>query len=312
MKYKLVKVSDLFEVAYGTSLEYNNMLPDANGINFISRKSTNNGVEGRVKRIDAIQPIPKNTISVAASGSVMESFLQEAPYYAGRDVYFLSPKIKMNKWQLLYYCMCLSANKYKYSYGRQANKTLRDLLIPANTPDYVTNLDIKKPSSKPSNNIKLALNTNKWKCFLYKDIFDIKKGSRLTKYNQILGNIPYISSSSLNNGVDGYIENGHTDENCITFACYGSIGEVFYQKGKVWVSDNANVFYTKDRDLNIYIAMFLITILRLDKFRFSYGMTGKKKRLEFFKIKLPVDTQGNPDWQFMEDYIKSLAYSSNL
>jgi hypothetical protein len=29
------------------------------------------------------------------------------------------------------------------------------------------------------------------------------------------------------------------------------------------------------------------------------------------KIKLPSD-DGKPDWQFMEDYIKSLPYSSNL
>lgn len=30
------------------------------------------------------------------------------------------------------------------------------------------------------------------------------------------------------------------------------------------------------------------------------------------KIKLPVDTEGNPDWQLMEDYIKSLPYSKYL
>ena len=29
-------------------------------------------------------------------------------------------------------------------------------------------------------------------------------------------------------------------------------------------------------------------------------------------IKLPVDKDGKPDWQFMEDYIKSLPYSVNL
>lgn len=29
-------------------------------------------------------------------------------------------------------------------------------------------------------------------------------------------------------------------------------------------------------------------------------------------IKLPIDNNGKPEWQFMEDYIKSLPYSSNL
>ena len=121
-----------------------------------------------------------------------------------------------------------------------------------------------------------------------------------------------MSSSSLNNGIDNYIGNGYTDENCISFACYGSIGEVFYQDQKCWISDNANVFYLRDRKLNPFLAMFLITILRLEQFRFSYGMTGKKERLQSFKIKLPVTKNGEPDWDFMEKFIKSLPYSSSL
>lgn len=162
----------------------------------------------------------------------------------------------------------------------------------------------------------IELNIENWQYFSYdssnNSIFKIKKGKRLTKKDQSDGNIPYVSSSSLNNGIDNYIGNGCTDENCITFACYGSIGEVFYQKEKVWVSDNANVFYIRNRVFNPFVALFIVTLLKLEQFRFSYGMTGKKERLQKFKIKLPVDKNGNPDWQFMEDYIKSLPYSSNL
>ncbi len=161
------------------------------------------------------------------------------------------------------------------------------------------------------------INTDSWHYFKFDDgttnsIFKIKKGKRLTKKDQSDGNIPYVSSSSLNNGIDNYIGNGHTDENCISFACYGSIGEVFYQDQKVWVSDNANVFYLRERKLNPYLAMFLITVLRLEQFRFSYGMTGKKERLQSFDIKLPVTKKGEPDWDFMENYIKSLPYSSSI
>ena len=58
--------------------------------------------------------------------------------------------------------------------------------------------------------------------------------------------------------------------------------------------------------------MFLITVLRLEQFRFSYGMTGKKERLQSFDIKLPVTKKGEPDWDYMENYIKALPYSSSL
>jgi len=171
-------------------------------------------------------------------------------------------------------------------------------------------------NSDPLLKIMKKLDVDNWRYFSYdtkKDgIFNIKKGKRLTKNDQISGNIPYVSSSSLNNGIDNYIDNEYTEQNCITFACYGSIGEIFYQNEKIWVSDNANVFYLRNKSLNPFIALFLVTILRLEKYRFSYGMTAKKERLQNFKIKLPVDKNNKPDWQFMEDYIKSLPYSKNL
>lgn len=148
------------------------------------------------------------------------------------------------------------------------------------------------------------METKNWKWFKYDEVFIIKKGKRLTIADQENGNIPYISSSAINNGVDNYIRNGHTDENCISIACYGSIGETFYHKGKVWISDNANVIYLKNKTLNSYIAMFVISILEKEKYRFSYGVTGKKERLNSLKIKLPINDKCTPDWQFIENYVK--------
>ena len=56
-------------------------------------------------------------------------------YYSGRDLYYLIPKKEMTERELIYYAICIKKNKYKYSYGRQANKTLRDLLVPAEVPE---------------------------------------------------------------------------------------------------------------------------------------------------------------------------------
>lgn len=161
------------------------------------------------------------------------------------------------------------------------------------------------------NNKFIELNTFEWQYFNYKQIFKVKKGKRLTKEDQETGYIPYVSSSSLNNGIDNYIDNGYTDENCLSFACYGSIGEVFYQKNPCWISDNCNAIYLKDREFNSEIALFISTVMQLEKIRFSYGMTAKKERLETFKIKLPAQN-GQPDFEFMENYIKSLPYSSSI
>ncbi len=85
------------------------------------------GVVGRVKPIEGINPNPAGSISVAGGGSVMSSFLQKEEYYSGRDLYYLVPKIKLNDKELLFYCLCLRANAFRYSYGRQANKTLKEI-----------------------------------------------------------------------------------------------------------------------------------------------------------------------------------------
>ena len=61
-----------------------------------------------------------------------------------------------------------------------------------------------------------------------------------------------------------------------------------------------------------YIALFIISIVKMEKYRFNYGRKWNLERMNESLIKLPVDKKGNPDWQFMEDYIKSLPYSNNL
>lgn len=133
----MLKVSDLFDVKYGVNLELNALEKTEDGINFVSRTSKNNGVSARVAKLPNIEPIPAGTISVAGGGSVMESFLQTEPYYSGRDLYYLTPKIELSDQEKLYYCTCLRANKYRYNYGRQANRTLKDILIP--TKDEIPN-----------------------------------------------------------------------------------------------------------------------------------------------------------------------------
>lgn len=127
----MLKVSDLFDVKYGVNLELNAIEKTENGINFVSRTAKNNGVSARVARLPNVEPIPAGTISVAGGGSVMESFLQTEPYYSGRDLYYLTPKVELSDQEKLYYCTCLRANKYRYNYGRQANRTLKDILIPS-------------------------------------------------------------------------------------------------------------------------------------------------------------------------------------
>jgi hypothetical protein len=63
--------------------------------------------------------------------------------------------------------------------------------------------------------------------------------------------------------------------------------------------------------MNTYIALFLQTIINLEQFRYSYWRKFNQERIKKTKIKLPFK-DWKPDWQFMEDFIKSLPYSESL
>lgn len=127
---ELIALSELFDVTYGVNLELNRMIHDPTGIPFVGRSDRNNGVTARVIPVPEIEPNPAGTLSVAGGGSVLAAFLQFEPYYSGRDLFYLTPRVEMSDSQKIYYGACIRANRYRYSYGRQANKTLKDLLIP--------------------------------------------------------------------------------------------------------------------------------------------------------------------------------------
>lgn len=100
--------------------------------------------------------------------------------------------------------------------------------------------------------------------------------------------------------------------NCITVSNNGSVGYAFYQSKAFTCSHDVNPLYLRDRDMNKYIGMFLCSIIELDRYRWNYGRKWRPIRMPSSMIKLPVNSSGKPDWQFMEEYIKSLPFSSQI
>ncbi|MFA7074998.1 MAG: hypothetical protein WC234_07440, partial [Endomicrobiaceae bacterium] len=78
----------------------------------------------------------------------------------------------------------------------------------------------------------------------------------------------------------------------------------------IGMSGKTSCGYSKH--LNAYTGAYLTTILDFERPRYSFGRSWTGERLLNTKIKLPIDKKGNPDWQFMEDYIKLLPYGNLL
>jgi len=73
-----------------------------------------------------------------------------------------------------------------------------------------------------------------------------------------------------------------------------------------------SVKFEEQKSSNKYIAMFLCSLIEMERFRWAYGRKWRPVRMPHSLINLPVTKDGTPDWQFMEDYIKSLPYSKCL
>ena len=152
------------------------------------------------------------------------------------------------------------------------------------------------------------LDVSKWKFFRLGDYFEVKKGKRLTKEDQTEGLTPYLGAIDSNNGVASLIgqepiHNGNT----ISLSYNGSVSEAFYQPVDYWSTDDVNALYPKDIPLfNARIGLFVCTILRQEKYRYSYGRKWVLEEMENALIKLPAISNETPDWKFMERYIKCL------
>ena len=130
----------------------------------------------------------------------------------------------------------------------------------------------------------------------------------------IPGEVNYIAAISNNNGVRERIEAQQVWEaNCITVNYNGSVGEAFYQGEPFFASDDVNVLYAKNHwTLNKYIALFMITIIKANRYRFGYGRKWTLEKMKDTIIRLPGKRDGTPDFEYMEQYIRSFPYSDRI
>lgn len=318
----MIKVSDLFDIKNGDNFSLNKLKVDADGVNFVSRTAKNNGVSAKVAAIHEIEPRQAGLITVALGGSVLETFIQPEPFYTGFHVAILQPKSELSDAQKLYYCECIRSNQYRYSYGRQANRTLKDLLIPAlnNIPSWINNVDISLFNEVAQPDIDSQapdLNTNSWQKFQLQELFTIERGRGPRRKDLgSYGSIPFISSSDSNNGLTGYTSNAPIHKgNTIGVNRNGSVGEAFYQPEPFCSTEDVHIFnpkpFWKSR-MNAQIGLFMTTLIRQEKYRFNYGRKWGIERMKISTIPLPVTSDGSPDFDYMENYIKSLPYSSQI
>lgn len=136
MTIQLAPLSSIFEIQHGSKLDFNKMRECASaettGVAFIGRSAERNGLAGFVERLPTLEPYESGLITVALGGSALSSFVQPRPFYTAQNIDVLRPRAPMSFDTKLYYCLCIEANRFRYStFGREANRTLKTIQVPA-------------------------------------------------------------------------------------------------------------------------------------------------------------------------------------
>lgn len=289
------------------------------GIPYVVRSKYNNGIKYRVTRPSDIVN-PPNVISFGSENSTF--FFQEEDWVSGRDIYYIDVR-ELSKYACLFVIACLQqiTTKYSYNYGLfpalLKEEIIRLPITKNNLPDWeYMDLYMKNREENIKSSIEgllymkkgivvKAVATKEWRKFAIGEYFDVVKGTRLTKSNMIDGKINFIGASATNNGVTRHIANNEClhPKNTISVTYNGSVGEAFYQDDIYWASDDVNVLYPKF-ELNKYIAMFIIPIIKKIGRQYRFIDKWKKEDMEKDYIKLPVNKGGQPDWKYMEYYMR--------
>ena len=307
---KTIKLSELFDIERGVRLTKAEQEPG--NIPLVTAGEDNYGINGYIS--NGKSKLFKNAITV---DMFCHAVYRDYEFYCDDNIIVLTPKNEMKLNELLYYSLCICQNKYKFGYGRQLRLSrLDEIKLPVKIPDWVYEVeepDLSKYKESFNNNPTPELNTDTWKEFKLTDLFIIK-GSKTTKLPVLEeigpGEYPYITTKSTNNGVDGYY-NIWTEKGNVLTVDSACVGTCFYQEHNFTAADHVEKLIPKF-EMNKYNALFLATIINQSTFKYSYGRGRSKTRLEKETIKLPTTPEGEPDYQFMENYIKTLPYSKYI
>lgn len=149
-----------------------------------------------------------------------------------------------------------------------------------------------------------------WKEFRIDALFTICKPAPRVQTQYEDGNVPFVASGSENNGVQKYctpLQNDILEKgNCITVSPVD--GYAFYQEsdflGRGGAGSSINIL--RNDKLNKYNALFLCTIIRRVCSKYSYNQMCSASKLSAEKITLPITNSGEPDYFYMEEYMKSI------
>lgn len=303
-----VPLEDLFDVGNGHGLALDAQKPSDpdEGVAFVARSHRNNGITGWIEPITGVEPAAPGCLSVSlrSRNHPLASFVQPREFYTAYHVAVLTPKKPMSLAQKLWYCECIEANRFRFNFGRQANRTLASLPIPAKAPAWIAGVEYDRPSTT-ARRVVGALHAERWPEYILADLFELRPGRFVKRRDLPKGNTPFVTASDVNNGITEWVDMpADYPGGQITVANNGSVGAAFYQPRPFTASRDVTILEPK-MPMSPAAALFVCTVIRLEAFRFNYARKWNTGRMRRSTIRLPTKAAA-PDLAKMEKYMHNI------
>ena len=290
---------------------------------YVSSTALNNGIDNFISNNNGVRKY-KNNLSIANSGSVGSCFYHKYEYIASDHITTLTCK---NADENIYKFMSTIIKRLenKYSFNREINDTRilqEKIILPIDRDGnphweymskFIQNLEVKSIKNivqyiyiyiQIKEKLKeYDLKNIKWKEYFIEEICDISSGKDIYEKERIEGKIPYITSTSNNNGIGYFISNTNEtlDEHIISVNRNGSVGYSFYHTYKALFGNDTRKLKLKYQ--NEFVGKFISFMLLQQREKYGYGYKMGTARLKRQKIMLPSNINGNPNYDFMEKYM---------
>lgn len=322
------KISELFPVLQNGKANQG-MLSDGYDCFYVGAKKDDNGVMLHCAYDSALIQKGNCIIFICnGQGSVGYANYMDVDFIGSTDIVAGYNKM-VNQYNGLFIATVLCQERPKYSFGRKWKTHLKDTVIKLpqtieGFPDwdfmeqYIKSLKYK-PLTTQNSHPQHPLNIDNWQEFRLDDLFsEIYKAEAHVKGDLEFvespgtNTIKFISRTEMNNGCDCYLPNngisGIENGNAITIG--DTTATCFYQKDEFVCGDH--IVVCRAEWLNFYTGLFLVSLLKREKYKYNYGRAFKMDLISNTKVKLPTKSDGTPDFNYMEHYMKSLPYGDRI
>jgi hypothetical protein len=325
--WKNFKISDLFELKRPVARSQSKY--EEGDIPFIASGDFNNGVVKYCKPKDGETLDEGNCITVSPlDGS---AFYQPVSFLgrggAGSAILVLYNE-KITKSSGLFIATAIRASLARYSYADQLNsKTIMNehIKLPVDAAerpdwDYMDSFmkNVMNESKACLDNLRLAkknknpVDVTKWADFEIGTLFDCVKPTVLHNRQVVedADGIPYVVRTKFNNGIKFRVsktkEMKPSPKGVISF---GSENATFFYQQEEFVSGR-DIYYLDTRGISENACQFMAACLRTIARKYSYNYGLFPDLLKSEHIKLPCDSNGCPDWQYMDSYMADIMETS--